>query len=388
MTTLPPLRQSATFARIRYFALRLDWVLLLAVGSITTFGLWMVDVATRDDVVGDPNAFSFRQLVFVCVGVALMGVAMAIDVERFSSRPWTVWGALVGAVTVVLVIGVAAKGARRWIDLGIFQFQPSEIGKVALIIVLAGLITERRHEIGTVRFSLVAAGVTAVPAFIVFIQPDLGSSLVFFAILCGMLYVAGVPWKHFAVGAGVLAGAAVLVLAILPAVGLPILKTYQVDRLKSFIDTSNDPAETGYQANQSRIAIGHGGPTGTGIDGATQVGNSVLPEHHTDFIFASVSEIYGFLGASLLILVFGVLLWRALRIVAKAPSQHDQLVAGGILTMLAFQVFVNIGMNVTLLPITGIPLPFMSYGGSHTLTNLIAVGILLRIHRRRTAGSS
>lgn len=388
MTTLPPLRQSAALARVRYFALRLDWLLLLAVGAITTFGLWIVDVATRDDVAGDPNSFSFRQLIFVCVGVALMAVAMAVDIERFSSRPWTLWGALVGAVTVVLVIGVAAKGARRWIDLGIFQFQPSEIGKVALIVLLAGLITERRSEVGTVRFSLLALGVTAVPAFIIFIQPDLGSSLVFVAILCGMLYFAGVPWKHYAVGAGALFGAAILVLAILPAMGLPVLKDYQVDRLRSFIDASNDPSETGYQANQSRIAIGHGGPTGTGVDDATQVGNSVLPEHHTDFIFASVAEIYGFIGATLLILLFGIVLWRAIRIVTKASSQHDQLIAGGILTMLAFQVFVNIGMNVTLLPITGIPLPFMSYGGSHTLTNLIAVGILLRIHRRRTAGFS
>lgn len=384
MTTLAPLRRSAALERVRYFATRLDWTLVLAVGMITTFGLWMVDVATRDDIRGDANFFSFRQLVFVSVGVGVMAIAMAIDVERFGRRPWTLWGALIGAVTVVLVIGTAVKGATRWIDFGIFQFQPSEIGKLALIIVLAGLITERRNEVGTVRFSLLALGTAAVPAFIVFLQPDLGSSLVYFAILGGMLFFAGVPWKHFAVGCGAIVGAAVLMLGILPAVGVTVLQDFQVSRLRSFIDSSSDPTGTGFQADQSRIAIGHGGATGTGIDGATQVSNDLLPEHHTDFIFASVSEIYGFVGASLLILVFALLLWRVIRIVTYASTQYDQLLAGGIAAMLAFEVFVNIGMNVTLLPITGIPLPFMSYGGSHTLTNLIAVGILLRIHRRRT----
>jgi rod shape determining protein RodA len=386
LTTFPPLRRLALFDRVRYLATRLDWLLLLGVGALTVFGLQVVDIATRDDVAGDPNFFSFRQLVYVAIGVAMMAIAMAVDLERFAKRPWTLWGALLGAVTIVLLIGTAARGSRRWIDVGIFQFQPSEIGKIAMVIILAGLVTERRAEVGTAAFSLLLAGVTALPALIVFLQPDLGTSLVYFAILGGILFIAGVPWKHFAIAGGALAAVALLVLWILPAVGAPILRDYQVSRLTSFLDSSRDPSSTSYQVNQSRIAIGHGGAFGRGVDGATQVSNDLLPEHHTDFIFASLAEIYGFVGAALLLLVFGLVLWRALRIVTRATTQFDQLVAGGITAMLAFEVFVNIGMNVTIMPITGIPLPFMSYGGSHTLTNLIAVGILLRIHRRSNAG--
>jgi Bacterial cell division membrane protein len=159
-----------------------------------------------------------------------------------------------------------------------------------------------------------------------------------------------------------------------------------VDRIASLFDSSRDPGRSGYQGNQARIAVGSGGALGKGEDGATQVRNDILPEHHTDFVFASQAEMFGFVGSALLILAFGLVLWRALRIMTRASTQFDQLVAGGIAAMLAFEVFVNIGMNVTIVPITGIPLPFMSYGGSHTLTNLIAVGILLRIHRRRASG--
>ena len=372
--------------RVRYLLSRLDWVLVLAVGAITVFGLRMVDIATRDDIAGDSNFFSFRQLVFILIGVGAMAVAMAVDLERIARRAWMLWGGLCGAVTVVLAIGTTARGSTRWIDLGVFQFQPSEIGKVVLVIILAGLITERRAEVGTARFSLVAAGATLLPAFIVFLQPDLGTSLVYIAILGGMLFFAGTPWRHFAIAGSVLAGVVVLSLWILPAVGAPILRDYQVSRLTAFLDSSRDPTQTGYQVEQSRIAVGSGGALGKGENGATQVRNDLLPEHHTDFIFASEAEIYGFVGAILLILTFGLVIWRALRIMTRAATQFEQLAAGGIAAMLAFEVFVNIGMNVTIMPITGIPLPFMSYGGSHTLTNLFAVGILLRIHRRRTVG--
>ena len=372
--------------RVRYLLARLDWVLVLAVGAITVFGLRMVDIPTRDDITGDSNFFSFRQLVFILIGVGAMAVAMAVDLDRIGRRAWMLWGGLCGAVTVVLAIGSTARGSTRWIDFGVFQFQPSEVGKVVLVIILAGLITERRAEVGTARFSLVAAGATLLPAFIVFLQPDLGTSLVYLAILGGMLFFAGTPWRHFAIAGSVLAGVVVLSLWILPAVGAPILRDYQVSRLTAFLDSSRDPTQTGYQVEQSRIAVGSGGALGKGENGATQVRNDLLPEHHTDFIFASEAEIYGFVGAILLILALGIVIWRALRIMTRAATQFEQLVAGGIATMLAFEVFVNIGMNVTIMPITGIPLPFMSYGGSHTLTNLFAVGILLRIHRRRTVG--
>lgn len=386
MTTLAPLRRSAVIDRVRHVLTRLDWLLVLGVAAISVFGLRMVDVATQDDIVGDPNFFSFRQLVYIAVGVGVMAVAMAVDLDQLGRRYWTVWGALIGAVAVVILIGTAARGSQRWIDFGVFQFQPSEIGKIAMIVVLAGLVVERRNEIRTAGFTLLAVGATLLPAVIVFLQPDLGTSLVYFAILCGVMFFAGLPWKRFAVGGGVVATLIVLVVWIMPAIGAPILRDFQMERLRSLIDPGRAPTGEGYQAQQSRIATGSGGAFGKGEDGATQTLNGVLPEHHTDFVFASQAEMFGFVGSTLLILAFGLVIWRTLRIMTRASTQFDQLVAGGIAAMLGFQVFVNIGMNVTIMPITGIPLPFMSYGGSHTLTNLIAVGILLRIHRRGVAG--
>ena len=386
MTTLAPIRRSPGLERVKHMLGRLDWILVGGVAAVTVFGLRLVDVTTRDDIPSDGNYYTFRQLIYVAVGVGVMAIAMAVDLEALGRRAWALWGALLGSVSLVLVIGQAVRGSKRWIDFGVFQFQPSEVGKVAIIVVLAGVLVERRHEIGAARTSLIALGVTFLPAFIVFNQPDLGTSLVYFAILAGMLFFAGVPWKHFAAAGAALGGVLVLVLVVLPAIGAPILRDYQVDRLRAFVDSSADPTDTGFQATQSRIAVGSGGAFGKGEDGATQVNNDVLPEHQTDFIFASLGEIFGFVGGALVILVFGLLIWRALRIMTRAPTQFEQLVAGGIAAMFAFQVFVNIGMNVTIMPITGVPLPFMSYGGSHTLTNLVAVGILLRIHRRRAAG--
>lgn len=383
MATLAPLRRSGGMVRsaARSLAARADWVLMGAVAAIAAFGLRMVSLTTRDDVAGDPGFYFTRQLTYTVVGIGVMAAAVAIDLGALARRMWALWGALIGAVAVVLVIGSTARGGTRWIDFGIFQFQPSEIGKIAMVVIIAALVADRRSEVGTLGFSALALGVTALPTFIVFIQPDLGTSLVYVAICGGMLFFAGVPLRQFAWAGGAAIVLTTLVLFVLPAVGLPVLKEYQVDRLTSFIDSSKDANDSAWQTRQARTAVGHGGALGTGADGATQVQNNLLPEHHTDFIFASSAEMWGFVGMTALILGFGILIWRGLRIATRASTLFDQLVAGGITVMLAFQVVVNIGMNVTILPITGIPLPFMSYGGSHTLTNFIAIGILLRIHR-------
>ncbi len=291
------------------------------------------------------------------------------------------------AARATRAIGQSVRGSSRWIDLGFFQFQPSEIGKIAMVLILAGLVQQRWRSIESPELSLFVVGVALVPTLIVFLQPDLGTSLVYMSILVGVLFFAGVPGRFFAWAIGAIAILAVLAVWVLPAVGVTVLHDYQINRLTSFIDSNADPNETGFQTRQARTAVGHGGATGTGVEGATQVRNNLLPEHHTDFIFASTAEMYGFVGVTLLMLVFGVFIWRILRLVSRAPTLFEQLVAGGLATMFAFQVFVNIGMNVTIMPITGIPLPFLSYGGSHTLTNLIAVGILLRIYRRSVVAS-
>ena len=373
--------------RVRTMIARMDWVMLGAVLVLCAFGIHMVRVATTDDIIGDPEFFFTRQLIFMAVGLGLMAAAMAIDLEAISERPFLVWGVLIASVAVVLAIGQSVRGSSRWIDLGFFQFQPSEIGKIAMVLILAGLVQQRWRSIESPELSLFVVGVALVPTLIVFLQPDLGTSLVYMSILVGVLFFAGVPGRFFAWAIGAIAILAVLAVWVLPAVGVTVLHDYQINRLTSFIDSNADPNETGFQTRQARTAVGHGGATGTGVEGATQVRNNLLPEHHTDFIFASTAEMYGFVGVTLLMLVFGVFIWRILRLVSRAPTLFEQLVAGGLATMFAFQVFVNIGMNVTIMPITGIPLPFLSYGGSHTLTNLIAVGILLRIYRRSVVAS-
>ncbi|MEW6582450.1 MAG: rod shape-determining protein RodA [Actinomycetota bacterium] len=384
MTTLTrPLGGGGIAERLRHALTGLDWILVAAVLVISTFGLLTVRAATRTDIPGRPDYYFSRSLVFLLLGVGLMVLAAVLPTWRLTQLPWAVWGALLGALAVVFVVGGSAKGSTRWIELGAFRFQPSELGKAALCLILAGLVAERAKEVGSRRLTLLLVGVTALPAIVVFVQPDLGTALVYGAILLAILFLAGVPWTHLATMLAVIVAASTLVLAVLPAAGIEVLKPYQVNRLLTFTGTVDDPGDAGYQQNQSEIAVGQGGALGKGPGGATQTNNDFLPEHHTDFIFAVVAEMFGFVGAGGLILAYGLVLWRGMGLVARASSQADQLVAGGIVAMLAFQVFVNIGMTVGIMPITGIPLPFMSYGGSHTLSNLIAVGLLLGIHRRR-----
>jgi rod shape determining protein RodA len=384
LTTLPQtLRPGGVPERLRALLLDLDWILIGAVVAISGFGLFTIREATRTDIAGQPDYYFSRSIVFLALGILVMVGVSVLHAERLARVPWVLWGGLLGALAVVFVLGGSAKGSTRWIEFGAFRLQPSEIGKVVLVLVLAGIVVERVRDVGNRRLTLLLIGIAGVPALIVFAQPDLGTAMVYGAILVAMLFLAGVPWSHLAVFTAVLVTAATLVLGILPAAGVPVLKDYQVKRLLTFTGAIDEPGDAGYQQDQSEIAVGQGGALGKGTDGATQTNNDFLPEHHTDFIYAVVAEMFGFLGAGGLILAYGLVLWRALGLVARASSQLDQLVAGGVVAMLAFQVFVNIGMTVGIMPITGIPLPFMSYGGSHTLANLVAVGLLLGIHRRR-----
>jgi rod shape determining protein RodA len=343
----------------------------------------MVRAATRTDVPGQPDYYFNRQLAYVLVGLVAMVAVARLDLERVGRYVWVLWGGLCAALAVVLIIGSTGGGARSWIEYGPVRVQPSELGKVVLIVVLATVIVQRSGDLDPRRLTLLALGLTALPAAIVFIQPDLGTALVYVAILFAILWVAGQPWTHFAVFGTVVATVAVLVLWALPAAGVDVLKPYQVERLTAFVDSGADRSETGYQLEQSKTAIGSGGALGKGTDGATQTINDFLPEHHTDFIFAVVAEMFGFVGGGALILAYALVVWRGLRILSRARGRVDQLVAAGVVAMFSFQVFVNIGMNVGIMPITGLPLPFMSYGGSHTLTNLVAVGLLLRVAQRR-----
>ncbi len=386
MTTIAPPRgaRSGLGDRVRGAVLGLDWVLLLAVAAITGFSLFVIGRSTEGDVAGDPRFYLDRQILFVALGVVALAVAMRVNLDHVSRWAWVLWAALLVALAIVFAAGEATRGSNRWIDIGPFSLQPSEFGKVVLMVVLAGIALQRIERVGTVRFTLLLTGVAALPAAVVFLQPDLGTSLVYAVVVAAILFLVGVPWTHFAVFGTALAMVLLSVLWLLPATGLKVLEDYQVERLTAFVGAERDTSDAGYQLDQSKTAIGSGETLGKGPDGATQANNDFLPEHHTDFIFAVTSEMFGFAGGGLLILLYGLILWRGLRTMARASSQIDMLVAGAIVAMLGFQVFVNIGMTVGIMPITGIPLPLMSYGGSQTITTLIAVGLLLGIHRRRS----
>ncbi|MEA2333170.1 MAG: rod shape determining protein RodA [Thermoleophilaceae bacterium] len=359
--------------------LRLDPLLLLATLGLVAVSVYTVRRSTLGDIPGDPNYYMYRQLAYVGVGLALMFLLSRFDYSRLREWKLGVYGFLIGSILLVYMLGFSARGSRRAIEFPFFNFQASELGKLLLVVALAGFAVDRARRLGdretTSRIVLLAL----IPAMLVIGQPDLGSGLVYLAIVLAVLFVAGTKWTHFAALGGLGAVAIAVVLLAAPAAGVEVLKPYQVDRLTAFLNPSTNPDDEGYQVNQSLTAIGSGGKTGRGED-STQTELNFLPEHHTDFIFSVVGEEFGFVGAALVLSLFALLIWRALRILTMSKNFYGALVAGGITAMLMFQVFVNVGMTIGIMPITGIPLPLMSYGGSSVLTTLLAIGLLQSIH--------
>jgi rod shape determining protein RodA len=302
-----------------------------------------------------------------------------VDYSRFRELRVGLYTAMIASIVIVLALGEATRGSRRWIELPFFTFQPSELGKLLLILTLAAFALERVRRVSEARRTARLLLLGAVPAIIVFLAPDLGTGLVYGVITLAVLFVAGVSWKHFAVlGAGAAAVVAI-VLVIAPALGTPILEPYQEERITSFLNPSEDPRDSSYQINQALIAVGSGGKTGRG-EAATQTQAGFLPERHTDFIFAVVGERFGFVGAAFLLSLYALLIWRALRILTLSKNLYGAMIAGGIAAMLMFHLFVNVGMNVGVAPITGIPLPLMSFGGSSMIVTLMTIGILQSIY--------
>ena len=368
---------------------RIDVLLLLAALGLIACSIYTLGTATEDDVEGSPYYYVLRQSIYGGVGLALMLLLARFDYSRLRELKLGLYGVMIASIGLVYLLGAAARGSRRWIELPFFRFQPSELGKVLLILALSAFLIDRIRRLQdretTSRIMLLAL----IPAIMVVAQPDLGSGLVYLSIVGTILFVAGTPWTHFAALGGVAAAAVAVVLVAAPAVGVTVLRDYQVDRLTAFINPSDDPQEQGYQLNQSITAIGSGQKTGRGSDEATQTKLDFLPEHHTDFVFAVVGEEFGFAGAAIVLSLFALLIWRALRIMTMSKNLYGTLIAGGICAMLMFQVFVNVGMTVGIMPITGVPLPLMSYGGSSVLVTFLAVGLLQSIHvqARETAAA-
>ena len=360
--------------------LRLDPVLLLGVIALIGLSCFVVGTATKDDIPDQPAYYLYRQIAYGLIGLALMIGISQFDYSRLREWRFGLYGFMIGTILLTFAIGGAAKGSTRWIDLGFFQYQSSEMGKLLLVVAISGFLVERVRRLTdretTSRMMLLAV----VPAMLVIAQPDLGSGLVYLAIVTSILFVAGTKWTHF-VALGTLAVTAIVaVLIVAPAVGVEVLKPYQVDRLTAFLNPTDDPREQGYQLKQSVAGIGAGQRTGRGPEGATQTQLDFVPEHHTDFIFSVVGETFGFVGCALILALYALIIWRGLRILTMSKNLFGALIAGGVVGMLLFQMFVNVGMTIGIMPITGIPLPLFSYGGSSVLMTFMALGLLQSIH--------
>jgi rod shape determining protein RodA len=366
--------------RPRSGLLKIDPLLFIATIGLIGCSIFVVGKATQDDIPGDPNYYEMRQAIYAAVGIVLMLLVARFDYSRLRELKIGVYGLMIALILLVFALGAAARGSTRWIELPFFRLQPSELGKVLLIVALSAFVVDRvrrLHERETTSRILLLA---IVPSMLVVAQPDLGSGLVYIAIVAAVLFVAGTKWTHFA-ALGALAGVVVaLVLVAAPAVGVEVLKDYQKDRLTAFVNPTDDPREQGYQLQQSTVAIGSGEKTGRGVEGATQTKLDFLPEHHTDFVFSVIGEMFGFAGAAFVLSLYALLIWRALRILTMSKNLYGTLLVAGVLAMLMFQVFVNVGMTVGLGPITGVPLPLMSYGGSSVLVTFIAIGLLQSVH--------
>jgi rod shape determining protein RodA len=361
----------------------LDPVLLGVVVALTVIGVFAIYSATHDSLTAlglDPYQFVMKQLVALAAAGLVMLVAASFDYRRGRIYVGFFYAAMVVALLLVRTpLGQATKGSQRGFYLGEFQFTPSELMKIALIVTLAGYLASIRGGI-TIRDVVRVTALALVPMALVFLQPDIGTTIVLATILVAIVVVAGARTWHMAFLA---VTAAILMVA---AFQLGLVKEYQIARLTGFLDPVNDVQAADYNRLQSVIAMGNGGWNGTGYLQGPQTNLDFVPEQHTDFIFTVVGEEFGFLGAAGLLLLFAVLLWRAYRIATLSRDRFGTYIAIGVAAMIAIQVFVNVGMTLGIMPITGIPLPFVSYGGSSLVANYLAVGLLLNVYRRRAAG--
>ncbi len=360
----------------------LDLLLVLSVLALSAVGVVMVYSATHyrlqlEDL--DPALFATKQVVHLIVALVAMVVVAVVDYHYARAyAPIIYLGAVLLLVVVLTPVGNEVRGTQGWIGLGAFQLQPAELAKVAVVVAIAALLHERKAEPNLATVGAVLA-IVGLPAVLILAQPDFGTFLVFPWAAFVLLLAAGTRGRWL-VGLAVLAGAGVVAVF-----QLGLLESYQVARLTAFLDPSNAALaqSAAYNANQSMIAIGSGGLVGKGFLQGTQTSLSYVPENHTDFIFTVVGEEFGFLGATMVLGLFAILLWRGLRIAVLAKDLFGTLVAAGAVAVFTLQLFVNVGMTLGIAPVTGIPLPFVSYGGTSLLSAYLLVGLLLNVHMRR-----
>jgi rod shape determining protein RodA len=373
-------RQTST--EVGAFLRHVDYLLLAAVGGVVAYGLWVLAAVTRNDIAGEPSYYVVRQEIYVAAGAVVLALLAAVNPEVLRRYGRVLYGVAIVLLLLVFPLAESVRGSKRWITFGSFNFQPSELGKLFLILFLAGFVADRARRTGEWRVTWAVVGLAAVPIVLVFQEPDFGSALVYGCAAAAVLVFAGVPWKQLATLLAGLGGVAVSILWLLPSAGVEVLDKYQKDRLVGFLHPDVDPGGTTYNVNQSITAVGSGGYDGRGIAGATQTNLDFLPEHNTDFIFSSLAEQRGFIGAAILLLLYALIAWRGIKIIAVASTLFTATVAGAIVFAFLVQVFINVGMTIGIAPVTGIPLPFVSYGGSSMITTLAMIGLLEAIHVR------
>jgi rod shape determining protein RodA len=357
----------------------LDVPLLGAALGLMACSFYTITQATQNDIAGDPHYFIVRQAAYGAIGLVLMLLISRFDYSRLREWKAGLYGLLIGLIVVVYATGSVARGSKRAIELPFFQLQTSELGKILLILTLSAFVVDRMRRLGEKETTSRVMLLAIFPAMLVVAQPDLGSGMVYMSIALAILFVAGTRWTHFAALGGLAALAIVTVVVAAPAMGVQLLKPYQMDRLTAFVNPQDNPAKQGYQQSQSLVAVGAGGKTGRG-DQATQTRLDFLPEHHTDFVFSVVGEEFGFMGAALVLSLYALLIWRCLRILTVSKNLYGSLIAAGITAMFMHQVFINVGMTIGIMPITGVTLPLMSYGGSSVIVTFMALGLLQSIH--------
>jgi len=357
-----------------------DLLLVGGVAAITAMSLLMIYSATRNQqavtALGGSH-YLRRQALYVAIGVVVMVAVALVDYRSFQEVAPAIYVATVVVLLLVLSpLGSTERGSQAWFSFGSFQLEPSEFAKGALIICLSAYIATHRSDLDAGRVATVLV-LVGVPLTLIYFQPDLGTGMIFVGIVLAMLLVGGARPRHLAV------------LALIGAVGigavfqLGVLKRYQVERLSAFLDPEGDTQRSTYNLRQSQIAIAAGGVSGRGVFQGSQTNLSFVPEQHTDFIFTAVAEELGFLGAATLLALFALVVWRTWRTAVLARDRFGSLLCVGVLAMLAVQIFENVGMTMGITPIAGIPLPFMSYGGSSTVAGFMVIGLVLNVHMRR-----
>jgi rod shape determining protein RodA len=351
------------FSRIQK---NVDWVLVLAL--IPILGAGVITMSS----LGDGGAFALRQMIWIGFSLILFFTISGIDAQLFKNTKTLVWMFVAGSLLLVatLAIGSTIKGSTSWISFGSFSLQPADPMKLVLILILAKYLSRRHIEIANSKHIFVTLAYMAVPFLLVLAQPDLGSAIILGLIWLGMMLVSGISRKHLIVFFSI-------ALVIFGIAWATVFKPYQKARIINFVNPMQDIRGTGYNVYQSVIAVGSGQIFGKGVGYGTQSRLNFLPEYKTDFIFAAFAEEWGLVGSLILFLCFVIIFWRILRVARFGRSNFEILFASGLVIFLISHTVINIGMNIGLMPVTGITLPFMSYGGSHLVTEFMALGILM-----------